>query len=113
MDRSRIRLATQLLMKAESTDADPESVALVERSYRLLAEILNQYEPDRGHTVFGFRRRERRFLRDRRADRRDRAPDPVAAGPAAPAPAPTRDPATRYRTTGTPAGGTRMIDLEL
>jgi hypothetical protein len=114
MDRSRIRLATQLLLKAESTDADPEAAALVERSYRLLAEVITQHDLEQGHPVSGPRRRERRFLRDRRADRRGKpVPEPVVPPRAPGAAGPGVDSAARYRRSDGPAGGARAVDLEL
>jgi hypothetical protein len=68
-----------LLAKAQSTDAQPEAAALVERSYRLLAELITQHDQEQGETLFGPRRRERRFLRDRRGDRRGQPSQPADA----------------------------------
>ncbi len=69
MDRSKLRLASKLLAKAQETDFDAEAAALAEKAYRLLAEILNAYEGETGSTGVA-RRRERRQLRDRRTQRR-------------------------------------------
>jgi hypothetical protein len=79
MDRSKLDTATQLLAKAESTTAPAEAIALVERSYRLLADLINAYAAETGETDFGPRRRERRWLRDRRGDARRRRVTPSAS----------------------------------
>jgi len=85
MDRSGVKTAAKLLAKAESTGWDAEAIALVEKSYRLLAAVLNVAEED-GSADAGPRRRERRHRRDRRAGRRASttavsasAPDPGVA----------------------------------
>jgi hypothetical protein len=80
MDRSAIRLASKLLLKAESTDSEHESAALALRTYSLLATTLNGFvEDDRSAS----RRHDRRQLGDRRAARRGQR---AAARPAAGAP---------------------------
>ena len=126
MDRTRIRVAAQLLVKAESTDSDAEATALVERSYRLLADIITKHDIEQGHTVFG-RRRERRFLRDRRGDRRSREEQRAADAareraaearqpPSAPAGAKAGavNPAARYRNNAeATASAARAVDLKL
>ena len=66
MDQSTLGLANKLLIKAQSTDFEDEAAALTVRAYRLLADVLNDYDtraPSAGLT----RRRERRNLRDRRS----------------------------------------------
>jgi hypothetical protein len=69
MDRKNIDLAAQLLAKAQRTDFDAEAIALIEKSYSLLAKVITAFdEADPSHS--GPRRRERRLLRDRRASRR-------------------------------------------
>jgi hypothetical protein len=68
-DRAQLRLAAQLLAKAEGTEVDVEAVAFIERSYRLLAQVITAHDVAVGDTSFGPRRRERRLLRDRRAGR--------------------------------------------
>ncbi len=70
MDRDSVQLAVKLLAKAERTEFDREAISLVEKSYRLLAGVINT-EMDRpeGALPRGSRR-ERRHLRDRRASRR-------------------------------------------
>ena len=114
VDQSRVRVAMALLAKAQSTDAQPEAAALVERSYRLLAELITQHDQEQGETLFGPRRRERRFLRDRRADRRGKpVPEPVVPPRAPGAAGPGVDSAARYRRSDGPAGGARAVDLEL
>jgi hypothetical protein len=80
MDRSRIRKAGKLLSKAESTDSDAEAHGLALHAYRLLAAQLNEWE-SMSESAGGFRRRERRLMRDRRATAADpRAEGPVAKG---------------------------------
>lgn len=69
VDRSSLRTTAQLLAKAESTDIDAEAIAFVERSYRLLAQIITAHDTQRGRTSSGPRRRERRHLQERRDDR--------------------------------------------
>jgi hypothetical protein len=106
----------QLLAKAESTDADAEAVALVERSYRLLAEVITQHDLEQGETVFGLRRRERRLLRDRRAERRSRLSQAPGAQPAGVVPDPVVlvDLVARYRRSTEAADtGQRGIDLTM
>lgn len=82
MDRQTIRLATKLLLKAETTSSDHESAALALRSYSLLARTIDAYEASASP---GERGRERRLLHDRRAAGRAELPGPRhdAAGAAA------------------------------
>jgi len=126
VDRARIRVAAQLLVKAESTDSEAEAAALTERCYRLLADIITKYDIEQGHTAFG-RRRERRFLRDRRGDRKAREEQRGAdAGraQAAQSPEPKRapasslasimNPAARYRNSAeATTDAARAVDLKL
>ena len=41
MDRSKVKLVTRLLAKAESTDSDAEAEALLEKSCGLLAKSID------------------------------------------------------------------------
>ena len=108
MSREMVQTAAKLLAKAQSTTSDHEAIALVERSYRLLAKAINAYDAqyDNGS---GPRRRERRRLQERR--RRARA----EAGTVAEERIPTKagDSIARYR--GTADGGSwrRGIDVRL
>lgn len=69
MDRVKLGKAAKLLAKAASTDFDPESAALAERSYRMVAEVLNAFDEEmQGQGAQP--RRERRNLRERRASRK-------------------------------------------
>jgi len=70
MDRKNMELAAHLLAKAQSTDFDPEAIALVEKSYSLLAKVITAFDEATDSAPSGTRRRERRLLRDRRAARR-------------------------------------------
>jgi hypothetical protein len=70
MDRRNMELAAQLLAKAQRTDFDAEAIALVEKSYALLAKVITAFDDEADPTHAGPRRRERRLLRDRRAARR-------------------------------------------
>lgn len=67
MDRSKLRLASKLLAKAEDTAYEAEAAALAAKAYALLAEFLNAVDDGARN---GDRRRERRLLHDRRAARR-------------------------------------------
>jgi len=67
MDRSKLRVASKLLAKAEDTKFEAEAAALAAKAYALLAEFLNAIDDG---TRSGERRRERRLLHDRRATRR-------------------------------------------
>jgi hypothetical protein len=104
MDREKLRLAAKLLAKALDTNFDAEAAALTEKAYRLLAEFLNAYEAEAGSTGVA-RRRERRHLRDRRAQWRVFGWRGTTGG---------ADPATTYRRraeeTGAPGEG--EIDLK-
>jgi hypothetical protein len=70
MDRGGVQTAAKLLAKAQSTVWDAESLALVEKSYRLLAAVLNAADDEEATSAGGPRRRERRYRGDRRAGRR-------------------------------------------
>jgi hypothetical protein len=70
LDRTTVEVVAKLMAKAQSTEYDTEAVALVERSYGLLARVLSDY--DLAVDQRGGRRRERRLIRDRRKARRDR-----------------------------------------
>lgn len=84
IDRRNIEMAANLLAKAQSTDFEPEAIALVEKSYVLLAKVITAFDDVAGASAGAGRRRERRHLRDRRAARRfgifngtSRAADPA------------------------------------
>lgn len=66
MERNGLKRAAKLLDKAVSTDSEHEAVALAEHAYRLVARAITEYDIERGETVFGTPRRERRLLADRR-----------------------------------------------
>jgi len=68
LDRATVETVAKLMAKAHSTEYDSEAVALIERSYGLLARVLTDYDAAAGDG----RRRERRLMRDRRKGRRDR-----------------------------------------
>jgi hypothetical protein len=70
IDRKTLDLAGSLIAKAQRTDFDGEAIALVEKSYSLLAKVITAYDDAVAPTTTGTRRRERRLLRDRRATRR-------------------------------------------
>jgi hypothetical protein len=70
IDRKNLELAASLIAKARRTDFDGEAIALVEKSYSLLAKVITAYDEAAGPAASGPRRRERRLLRDRRATRR-------------------------------------------
>jgi len=89
MGRGTVETAAKLLAKAQSTTSDEEAMALVERCYALLAQVINAH--DEANPVTGQRRRERRRLAERR--RRARAD----AAKVAPTSGPTEDSLARYR----------------
>ncbi len=108
MSREMVQTAAKLLAKAQSTTSDHEAIALVERSYSLLAKAISEYDQQHPSGSGGLRRRERRRLNDRR--RRPRSED---AGPDA---AVRRaDPIARYRGTAEHTGYSwrRGIDVQL
>jgi hypothetical protein len=70
MDRRNMELAAQLLAKAQRTDFDAEAIALIEKSYALLAKVITAFDDETDPTSAAPRRRERRLLRDRRSTRR-------------------------------------------
>jgi hypothetical protein len=67
MDHSNMQTAVKLLAKAQSTNCDAEAFALVDKSYRLLAQVINTADGDLGSGSQP--RRERRYRVDRRANR--------------------------------------------
>ncbi|HTZ10247.1 MAG TPA: DUF2786 domain-containing protein [Acidimicrobiales bacterium] len=104
MGRAHIETVQKLLAKAQSTASEAEALALVERSYELLARVINDH--DEANPDGAARRRERRRLRDRR--RRARAESAAAQ------PAPGADPIARYRAaTGRGEGHRRGVDVSL
>jgi len=68
LDRAKIEVVAKLLEKALRTEYEAEAVASLERSYRLLAELISRYD-DATQGAPGVRR-ERRLLKDRRRDKR-------------------------------------------
>lgn len=90
-----VQTAAKLLAKAQSTTSDHEAIALVERSYHLLAKAINAYDAqyDNGGSP---RRRERRRLHERR--RRARSEERAASPETAPTTA--ADSVARYRGVG-------------
>ena len=44
MDRKNIDLAAHLLAKAQRTDFDPKAIALIEKSYALLAKVITAFD---------------------------------------------------------------------
>ncbi len=77
MDRAPIQTALKLLAKAESTNHEPEAIALLEKCYRMIAQIINEYDEALGAANQANTRRERRFLFDRR---RSRVPETAKPG---------------------------------
>jgi hypothetical protein len=73
MSREMIQTAAKLLAKAQSTTSEHEAIALIERSYGLLAQVINAYDLKHDNVPGGPRRRERRRLYERR--RRPRTDD--------------------------------------
>ena len=67
MNQQALGLASKLLCKAQSTNFDAEAAALTERAYRLLADVLNDYDTQVAASTGSARKRERRHRRDRRA----------------------------------------------
>ncbi len=94
MSREMVRTAAKLLAKAQSTTSDFEAIALVERSYGLLAEVITAYDQTHDNGPAALRRRERRRLRERR--RRPRT-DAVNGPEGELGPARTVDSIARYR----------------
>jgi hypothetical protein len=66
MSRELVQTAAKLLAKAQSTTSDHEAVALVERSYSLLAQVITAYDEQHPTGPGGARRRERRRVNERR-----------------------------------------------
>jgi hypothetical protein len=104
MDRKNMELAANLLAKALRTDFDEEAIALLEKSYSLLAKVITAYDDGVGPATPGTRRRERRLLRDRRATRRLG----LFGGPTGR----KADPASTYRRLDQDRSGPGHIDFE-
>ena len=66
MDHESIQKVIKLLSKSETTDSEPEAVALVEKGYRMLAKVINEYDERTRDSTQGGQRRERRLLVERR-----------------------------------------------
>ena len=66
MNQSKVQTASKLLAKAESTTSEHEAVALVERAYSLLAQVITEYDEAMAAGPVGARRRERRRMQERR-----------------------------------------------
>ena len=79
LGRSEVDLAAKLLAKAASTEFDAEAIALVERSYGVLAKALTEYDETQSGPISATNRRERRMIRDRRKDRRKDSTQPREA----------------------------------
>jgi Protein of unknown function (DUF2786) len=90
-----VQTAAKLLAKAQSTSSDHEAIALVERSYELLAKAINAYEVEYANSSVMARRRERRRLHERRRRSRSDAAKGSETDPRAPVRA--VDSIARYR----------------
>jgi hypothetical protein len=115
MSREMVQTAAKLLAKAQSTTSDHEAIALVERSYALLAQVINAYDLEHDNPNSGARRRERRRLYERRRRARaDAAGGGQVDGGVEP-PARTVDSIARYRGAGSDGGYSRRrgIDVRL
>jgi hypothetical protein len=115
MSRELVDTAAKLLAKAQSTTSEHEAIALVERSYSLLAQAINAYDQAQD-AAGGVRRRERRRLYERR--RRPRADSGESGGAAASSDGSggrTGDPVARYRRAAADGGSSwrRRIDITL
>ena len=66
VDHALIQTVIKLLAKSESTDSEHESIALVEKGYRMLAKVINDYDERSGNPNQTGLRRERRLLVERR-----------------------------------------------
>ena len=53
MSREMVQTAAKLLAKAQSTTSDHEAIALVERSYGLLAQVINAYDQEHDNGAGG------------------------------------------------------------
>jgi hypothetical protein len=97
------------LAKAQSTTSEHEAVALVERAYSLLAQVITEYDEAWAASTGGMRRRERRRLQERRRRARPEKANAVEQ------PARTVDSIDRYR--GAASDGAyswrRGIDVKL
>lgn len=113
MENSDLDTAVKLLQKAQSTEFDAEAVALAERAYRLLAAVITAYDAAQEAGGAPVRRRERRWLGDRRRDRR-REGAPAGTGSTAAGSAVHRSISTYRRVSG-PAdqGGEPNISVSL
>jgi hypothetical protein len=78
MSREMVQTAVKLLAKAQSTTSDYEAIALVERSYALLAQVITAYDLENDTVGGASRRRERRRLRERRRRAHSDATDGIA-----------------------------------
>ena len=115
MSRELVQTAAKLLAKAQSTTSEYEAIALVERSYGLLAQVINEFDLEHDGSPGAGRRRERRRLHERRRRARsDAGDDGTEDG--------TRSPAligdfiARYRRVSGDGGGSsrrRGIDVSL
>jgi hypothetical protein len=113
MSRELVQTAAKLLAKAQSTTSDHEAIALVERSYGLLAQVINAYDLEHDTVAGGPRRRERRRLYElRRRPRSETGPEPGDSEAGA---AGRTDAVARYRGAGGDGGYARRrgIDVQL
>lgn len=112
MSRPMLDTAAKLLAKAQSTTSAPEAIALVERSYGLLAQVITAYDMEHGDATGELRRRERRRLQDRR--RRSSAERASSAeGAAQIASARTGDSIARYRRVSGGGDPARQCDIDV
>jgi hypothetical protein len=109
MSREMVQTAAKLLAKAQSTTSDHEAIALVERSYRLLAKAINEYDVKYDNGAGSPRRRERRRLQERRRRARSDAGSAVEEK----APVGTVDSIDRYRGAVGDYSWRRGIDVRL
>jgi len=108
MSRELVQTAGKLLAKAQSTTSDHEAIALVERSYSLLAQVITAYDQEHPSGSGGARRRERRRLYERR--RRSRTDGAKSGSDSVDR---TDDSIARYRRIAAGSSRRRGIDVEL
>jgi hypothetical protein len=113
MSRELVQTAAKLLAKAQSTTSEYEAIALVERSYGLLAQVINEFDLEHDGSPGSGRRRERRRLHERRRRLRDGTDDGSENGTGSPAL--IGDFIARYRRASGDGGSSRRrgIDVSL
>jgi hypothetical protein len=114
MSRELVQTAAKLLAKAQSTTSEYEAIALVERSYGLLAQVINEFDMEHDGSPGGGRRRERRRLHERRRRPRSEGTDDGAENGTG-SPALIGDFIARYRRASGDGGSSRRrgIDVSL